>query len=140
GGRLVLLDQDGPDRHGPRQVARSGGDEPAASRHGLSDHDQRMAALSARLALLRHAAEEGLVRATGGRYAHERLALRPRGVGYRHDESGSGALVLGDYSRQYSEQGFRRLMDGRDRARPATQRQLLPHRTGHALLQYLPAV
>ena len=40
--------EDGPDGHGPREVARSGGHEPPASRHGLPDHDQRVAALRAR--------------------------------------------------------------------------------------------
>ena len=65
-----------------------------------------MAAVCARLSLLRHDAEEGLVRASGRRHADQRPALRPRRLGHRHHESGGGALVLGTIRDNILSKGF----------------------------------
>jgi hypothetical protein len=121
GGRLVLLHQDGPDGHGPEVLARSGGDEQAAARHGLRDHDQRLAALCARRPLLRELLKKGWLsiwptarRPTAcpttapARTSTPPIPRRRSGTGRR--------------SATTSQQGIRLAVGRRDRARPASQR------------------
>ena len=74
----------------PEVLARSKGDEQAASRHGLRDHDQRVAALCAGGPLLCRTAPEGLVHPLGRRHANRRTALRPRRFRHRHHQSRCG--------------------------------------------------
>ena len=140
GDRLVPLHQDGRDGHGSREVARPRRHEPRAARHELPHHDQRLAALHSRGPLLQDCPRQRMVPASGRRHAHQWSALRPRRLGHRHHQSRCREVVLGRDTRQLRCQGLRRLLGRRDRARSAAQRQLLPRRPGHGVLQRLPAL
>ena len=57
-------------------------------------------------------AEERVVRAPGRRHADEWAAVRPRGLGHRHDQSRGGSVVLGHDSREHREQRVRFVLGG----------------------------
>jgi len=69
-------------------------------------------ALCARGQFLQRAAREGLAHSPGQRHADQRVALRPGRIGYRHDESRGGEVVLEDNSRQHFEFGIRFAVGG----------------------------
>ena len=141
GGGLVLLHKDGADGLRSEVLARSRGDEQAAARHGLRNHDQRVAALCAGGSLSMPSC------CKKGWFIHYADGKPIDGLPY--DRAGSdidttnpdaAAVVLEDDPRQHPEQGLRLALGRRDRARPASQWRLLPHRAGDAVLQRLSAL
>ena len=140
GRRLVLLHADGPDGLHPREVARPGGDEPAAPRHGLRDDDQRLAALHEGLALLRPAAEERAGSRTSPTARRSTACPTTAPAPTSTPRTRRPARWFWETIRDNILSQRLRLALGRpDRARPAAERRLLPRRARHALLQHLPA-
>ena len=84
--------------------------------------------------------QEGLADSPGRRHAHRRAALRPRRIRHRHHQPRGRRVVLEDHPRQHHQQGLRLAVGRRDRARPASQRRLLQHRSRNPVLQRLPAL
>jgi len=119
--------------------------DPAAMNRQLHDmgiqiHDQRLAPLYARIPLLRFPAEEGLAAAPRRRNAPSTAcpttAPDPTSTTTNPE---AAPLVLG-HIRDNILHRASTLSGRRNRARSAAQRQLLPHRTRHPLLQTSTAV
>ena len=133
GGGLVLLHQDGPDGHGSEVLARPQGDEQAAARHGLRNHDQRVAALRARRPLLRPNCSR-----TAGSFTPP-TASRSTGCPTTSPAPTSTPPIpmrrsgTGRRSTTTSSARFRFAVGRRNRARPAAERRVLPHRAGDAV-------
>ncbi len=104
--RLVLLHEDGPDGHGPREVARSHRDEQATARDELPQHDQRVAALRSRVRYYDMISEERLVHPSRRRHADQRPALRSRRIGHRHHQPRRGAWYWNTIRDNYVSKGF----------------------------------